>query len=129
MYKTSIRTALEEIFGLDGPVDTKLNKFIDIKNIQELLALKQIKPNKTTIYRQLESLEKSRKLTTSQVKGSQVWSTYEHKNHNHFVCDKCYKIICVHLENTLINQIRKQTSSQFQYSNLRIEGKCLECVS
>jgi Fe2+ or Zn2+ uptake regulation protein len=120
---TSIQTSiLELISSLKGPFS-----FDEVNNYFQKQSLY---PNKTTIYRNLEKLEKEgiiKKINLSDQKmfWEVVDKSHDHKHgHLHLVCSNCKNIECKEVEELFDLKIDK-----FQVGNIEItvNGKCQNC--
>ena len=101
---------------------------VDFAEISMYLVSKGISPNKTTIYRNLEKLEKEgivKKVILSDHK--QFWElaqvNLDHQ-HYHLICQKCEKIECKELEQALTLQ---STGFTPQKTELNLYGLCQNC--
>lgn len=89
------------------------------------------KVNKTTAYRQLQTLVDQKVLQEIHFKDGVV--RYELRRthcHHHLVCRSCHKIIHVDLDNTLTKlqqQLSQQHNFQIQEHMLEFFGLCNEC--
>ena len=101
----------------------------DFADILQYLNSQGILPNKTTIYRNLEKLEKDgiiKKVILSDHK--QFWelsqSNSDHQ-HYHLICQKCEKIECQDLDQSFQLQ---PSSFQTQKTELNLYGVCQNCI-
>jgi len=84
---TAIRQAIMKLFTEHG---------LPLSAMEAMLKLKQkgIKVNKTTIYRQLKSLEKSGVLDYVQIElGIEKYDLAKQEHHHHMVCRDCKQVL------------------------------------
>ena len=102
---------------------------VDFAEISTYLGSQGTLPNKTTIYRNLEKLEKEgviKKVILSDHK--QFWElsqTNPVHQHYHLICQKCEKIECKELGQVLDLQ---STSFVPQKTELNLYGLCQNCI-
>ena len=102
---------------------------IDFAEITNYLYSQGISPNKTTIYRNLEKLEKEgliKKVILSDHK--QFWEmaqTNPDHQHYHLICQKCEKIECRDLDQNFQPQL---SNFQTQKTELNLYGFCHNCI-
>ncbi len=98
--------------------------------IQKLLK-DGLKPNKTTVYRELEMLSKEQ--IVSELTLLDGKKRYEHSklgHHHHLICNSCNKIECVKIPEDLEKlqaKIEKQNSFKIQNHLLEFFGLCQKC--
>ena len=102
---------------------------VDFADITSHLDSEGISPNKTTIYRNLEKLEKEgliQKVILSDHK--QFWElaqTNPAHQHYHLICQKCEKIECKELDSDLAF---KFINFKVLNTNLSLYGFCQNCI-
>lgn len=102
---------------------------VDFTEIASYLNSQGILPNKTTIYRNIEKLEKEgliKKVIVSDHK--QFWeltqTNLDHQ-HYHLICQKCEKIECRDLNQNFQLQL---SNFQTQKTELNLYGFCQNCI-
>jgi Fe2+ or Zn2+ uptake regulation protein len=100
---------------------------LEFSYISEYLQTIDLKPNKTTIYRNLEKLEKQKlikKVILSDQK--QYWEKNQKEPHLHFhlICNLCKKIECRELSKVLDLGF---TDFVIQKADLNLFGLCQKC--
>ncbi len=106
---------------------------VDFEQIMVFLATQNIKPNKTTIYRNLDKLQKDgtiNKVILSDQK--QFWEIVHNQtqnNHQHFhlICNICTKIECQELPN-FPNFNLSNLGFKIQKTEINLFGLCQDCV-
>jgi Fe2+ or Zn2+ uptake regulation protein len=109
------------------------NKPLSARQILSKLAENNLKPNKTTIYRELEMLTKEGIL--GEIKALESSKLYELTSteighHHHLVCTSCEDIQCVKIpENlaTIQKDIQKNQSFEIERHIMEFFGKCSNC--
>lgn len=121
-YQTKLKDALVNLFSTSGI-------FYTISGILEYLNTIGLEPNKTSIYRQLSSMEIDEKIYCTKINSNQCWGQMVHKNHDHFVCLNCQKISCIHFKLETKNLIQSEIKSEISVfmKSIRIEGLCSSC--
>jgi len=122
------RGAILQVFEL-------ATKPLNASEILELLSSKQIRLNKTTVYRELEFLKDRNLIREVPVSSNALY--YEsamQEHHHHLVCENCESIVEVEA-NELEENIKKLTSTvaknkQFVILNHSLEffGTCANCT-
>ena len=72
---------------------SKIRRPLSVFDLQKLLTKKNLSANKTTVYRELNSLKKEGIISEVQLKGNKRW--YEpalREHHHHIICIKCDKV-------------------------------------
>ena len=108
-------------------------KPLSVPTLLDLLADKDLTPNKTTLYRMLEKLVQENQVES--VLLSEKATYYELKtdhHHHHFVCNSCDKIECV--EDPALEQQINRAEAALEAQGLKIEkhqfslsGTCPTC--
>jgi Fe2+ or Zn2+ uptake regulation protein len=102
---------------------------VDFAEITNYLHSKSLLPNKTTIYRNLEKLEKEgliKKVILSDHK--QYWElvqTNPERQHFHLICQKCEKIECQELDSELAFKL---INFKVLKTELNLYGFCQNCI-
>jgi Fur family transcriptional regulator, ferric uptake regulator len=105
------------------------NKPTDYSDIKTCLISNKLKPNKTTIYRILEKLEKEgliKKVILSDQK--QYWEltqTNHAHQHFHLICQKCENIECQELDSELAFKLN---NFKVLKTELNLYGFCQNCI-
>lgn len=123
MRQTVISKTLNQIFERhDKPLTTKA--------VLELLQKQGLRPNKTTIYRQLEKLVSKNLVQKIQIKEDAISYERVKNHHHHIICDNCGEIndIVIKNEERLFNNAIKQIKN-FIITNHKMEffGLCIAC--
>lgn len=121
---TSTRKAVLEIF-----VDTA--KPISAEGLIRNLASKKLYPNKTTIYRELDTLRAGGFIKEVQLGlNRRVYEVTSLGHHHHLVCTKCDCIEDIHMKNDMMayeKNIMKKTSFKVFDHSLEFFGLCVKC--
>lgn len=124
---TPVRKAILQIFD-----DQKAP--LTISEIQKLLEEKNLFPNKTTLYRQMEMLVKLRLIESVALKDSIAHYEKKTSHHHHFICTDCKDIVCIEDEN--LEQSTKRLEQNLEKNGFRVqghhfflEGKCQKCAT
>jgi Fe2+ or Zn2+ uptake regulation protein len=122
LRKTKLRLSLIEIF------ESK-KKVMNYKDICFDLAIMSLSPNKSTIYREIETLTNVGYLRCIASPGG--YNVYEKKSkiHPHFVCKNCNKITCLDLGLDEFQQILANKKIIWEEIKLEICGICQSCKS
>lgn len=123
MKNTKIRSALIQLFS-------KTSAPLSIREILSKLAVQGLKPNKTTIYRELEFLNKQG--LTASVDFGEGKKRYEGsgQHHHHIICIKCQKIKDIHMDKDLEKfntNVAKQAGFKPVGHSLEFFGLCSDC--
>lgn len=124
---TPLKVALFDLFS-------KKAAPLSVSEIQLLLKKKHLEPNKTSLYRELESLEEIGIL--SEVAVHQNIMSYElnedNAHHHHFICENCKAIFDFHndaLEETIgkiFKNLRRKGLAPKEH-HLNLYGLCQKC--
>jgi Fur family ferric uptake transcriptional regulator len=122
---TPIRTALLEILS-------KTKKPLTTQEILTALLKKKISANKTTVYRQLESLKENHLVTEVYFndRNTRYELEDEKTHHHHLVCLKCKKVEDVTLPEDLHHQeklVLKKNKCKVLQNFLEFFGLCKNC--
>ena len=106
---------------------------LSVFDLQKMLKLKKLKVNKTTVYRELNSLKKEGIILEIQLKGNKRWyELAERDHHHHIICVKCDKVEdfdgCD--SKNLINKALKQAPGFAEITNHTVDffGLCKSCA-
>lgn len=125
LRNTALREALLAIFRNE-------KRPLTIPELTEMLAKKAFFPNKTSLYRQIETLSKSGVLQRVTLVTDIAHFEYVDYHHHHFVCRECNETACVNdeeLERSIADveeKLRQQgiTIEDHQFS---FTGVCKKC--
>ena len=127
MRETPLKTAVLEILKTE-------QKPVSIPALILLLAKKDLKPNKTTLYRLFQKLVSLGKVEEVLLDSGIAFYELKLHHHHHFTCRNCNDIQCIsdpELERTV-----HHLESQFQAKGFQIEthqfslsGICQNCLS
>lgn len=121
-YKTTLSKELVNIF--DNEVQTL--SFIDINNI---LLNKNLKYNKTSIYRQLETMLKDGLIKVIDTPNGKVWEIKTNREHTHLICDRCENTVCLDFDLNIFQQITDLNKHiNVQIRSLSLSGLCSKCL-
>ena len=98
---------------------------VEYSQISDFLQSKDLSPNKTTIYRNLEKLQQDRlikKVLLSDQK--QYWEKLQTGSHVHLICNLCKKIQCRELSKPLDLGL---IGFSVQKSEFNLFGLCQKC--
>lgn len=88
-------------------------------------------PNKTTVYRELETLEKNKLITCIDLGGDhKFYKTYGDGKQQHLVCKKCFKVKSIQPTwnwQTIVEDYKHIPDFVVEESQLLLRGLCLEC--
>jgi len=119
---TAIKKALLECFSENHCI-------LSFKEISGFLEKKNFKPNRSTIYRELDLLRKFNVIEKKEISGKSFYEK-KGKHHHHIVCVKCKKIEPILMDNVL-EKIEKDISREKDFlilnHNLEFIGKCKKC--
>jgi Fur family transcriptional regulator, ferric uptake regulator len=108
-----------------------IEKPISALELNSILKKRGINVNKSTLYREMSSLEEDEIIKEVALKGRQ--SFYElvyREHHHHLICTECGSIADFHIENCLheiIQQIQNTYNFVSKEHSLDIYGKCGAC--
>lgn len=103
---------------------------LSVSELLEKLSKKELKPNKTTVYREIEFLNKKGKV--EEVDFGEGKKRYEGSgsHHHHIICIKCKKVKDITLEQDL-DKFNAKIASQAGYKpvghSLEFFGICKSC--
>jgi len=120
--QTKIKKAIINILSENSCL---LHKNELIKNLKN----QKIIPNRSTIYRELKTLEKNNIIKRSIILGNDYYEISK-DHHHHIICLKCNKISKVVMNNHLENQekqITKKTKFDIIKHSLEFYGYCSAC--
>ncbi len=122
---TPIRTAILEILS-------KIKKPLTTQEILCALDKKNINANKTTVYRQLESLKKNHLVNEVHFndRNTRYEINEEGSHHHHLVCIKCKKVDDISLPEDLHDQekiVLKKNNFKVLQHYLEFFGLCKNC--
>lgn len=120
----NLKEILDALSRADGP--------LTIQEIGDVLAVRKILPNKTTLYRQMEKLKQLDLIQESLFSDSvKRYCAVSDKHHHHFYCMECgYAEELPDISCDVIPEMEKLfESKQFKVINhhLEIEGLCSKC--
>ncbi|MFA6189932.1 MAG: transcriptional repressor [Candidatus Staskawiczbacteria bacterium] len=120
---TTIRKSILDLFY-------KFKKPLSSQDIQKYLKQKNIKANKTTVYRELDFLKNQNIIEEFQlddkIKRYEILSSH----HHHTVCIKCREIKCIEFSKDLESQEKEiEKNNKFKIINHSLEfyGLCHAC--
>ena len=108
------------------------NTPISAPKILEVLKLDNPKTHKTTVYRNLEKLLKSKEISKVNSISGVLLYEISSSNHLHLECQDCSKINCVEdtqIQNKLkeLQSLAKVNGFEIQDKDINLQGKCSDC--
>ena len=106
---------------------------LSVTDFQQSLKLKKVSANKTTIYRELDSLKKEGIILELQLKGNKRWYELSSRDHHHHIicvdCDKVEDFAGCDSKN-LVNKALKQAPDFAEITNHTVDffGLCKSCA-
>ncbi len=115
---------------------TSLNnskKPLSVLDLQKLLKERKLSVNKTTVYRELNSLKKERIVLEIQLKDSKRWYELASRDHHHhIICTKCDRVedFAGCGSENLINKALKQAPDFAEITSHTVDffGLCKSCA-
>jgi Fe2+ or Zn2+ uptake regulation protein len=105
---------------------------LTVIQILDLLKRKNINPNKSSIYRFLQTMQEEKLLRIEALNpGEAHFELAIGQTHNHFTCLQCSKIICLDAVpgvKDISNQITSMYGVQVENEKVNITGTCAECL-
>jgi len=124
MYKTKLSSAVTAILESS-------EKPMTVADINAELAQQGVTPNKTSLYRLLEKLEKNHQVEAFQI--AEGVTHYEHAKppHGHLVCQSCTSVSCIDapIPEGWLRQIQQNHDASPTHISLSIKGLCAKCTS
>lgn len=118
-YSTNLSTAL---FALLSSAKTPLL----YKDINNLMERQNLYYNKTSVYRQLDSMKQHKEITSIETHRGTAWEVIKNE-HAHIACDTCDTIECIEIPTQFIpnNVLQK-----LNFSSIRTQfsGVCAQCI-
>lgn len=126
LRNTALRNAILKIFAAR-------KKPLTIMELTDLLAEEGFFPNKTTLYRQMETLTAIGKLHQVTLASGVMHYELATHHHHHFVCTDCNQTLCVEdadLEKQIIalEQKLKQRGLAVEEHHFSMSGLCKNCI-
>jgi Fur family ferric uptake transcriptional regulator len=121
---TKYKVALIELF-------LALKKPLAVSDILDELAKKSMHPNKTTIYREIDSLESQghiKSIDFGDEKKRYELSSQDH--HHHLICQNCNFVEDIVLEDDLTEiekKVKKSSNFKIESHSLEFFGRCSNC--
>ncbi len=108
----------------------KNHRPVDYQSILGEIVKETAKPNKTTVYRALESLEKQHKITRANVSDSKSFWEIKTKNqlHIHFICNDCGEVECKPIDNQMLMMPSPEGFSLHKME-INATGTCANCTN
>lgn len=108
---------------------------ISAQEILDKVVDKDLAPNKTSVYRELETLLREnilREVSLMDGKKRYELSSAQDEDHSHLVCTECGQIQCLELDHglsTVETQIQNRLGFKIKNRILEFFGLCLNCSS
>jgi Fur family zinc uptake transcriptional regulator len=125
MRETKISTALITIFE-SAP------KPISVPEILKLLEKSQLSPNKTTIYRQIEQLQKKSIISPILLREGTTHYELKKTHHHHFICERCGDISCLNISSADICHAIQSLAApgvKIKGHDFNLYGECEKCAT
>jgi Fe2+ or Zn2+ uptake regulation protein len=116
-YKTNLSILLEECFK------SAIHP-LSFKDIEKFLTNYKLKPNKSSIYRQLDKLIENQYLRLVQVCDCNLWELNS-KKHAHFVCNNCSRVICIAIDQNYLSALK--IDQNLEIEEVHFKGVCQNC--
>lgn len=104
---------------------------ITVQDLQKILKDAKLEPNKTTVYRELETLEHNKVINTVDLgEGKKRYELSTESSHPHLICTNCGSIKCAKLNITIeswLNSFCGQNNFKMQDHVLEFFGLCHIC--
>ncbi len=137
MIDDTLRVLREKGYRITSTRKAVLETFVDeakpisAEGLIKNLARKKLYPNKTTIYRELDTLRAGGFIKEVQLGlDRRVYEVTSLGHHHHLICTKCDCIEDIHMENDMIayerNIMKKKSFKVFDHS-LEFFGLCARC--
>jgi Fe2+ or Zn2+ uptake regulation protein len=90
-------------------------------------------PNKTTLYRQMTTLLKTKKITAISLKNGTIHYELSKTHHHHFICESCQEIMCLppsSISKDICNSIQALSPPEIQVKShdFNLYGQCKNCL-
>lgn len=123
MRETKLSLKLREIFESSG-------RPLSVPVLLAILGRFGFRPNKTSVYRQLEKMKKSGTIEHVHFEGRAVGYELAKDHHHHLVCSKCDKVedLSIRDEKKLLGRILGASDFKVQSHHLEIFGLCGACA-
>jgi len=123
MRETKLSLKLKEIFETSS-------RPLSVAVILRILAKFGFKPNKTTIYRQLERLTNEGIVEHVHFEGRALGYELAKEHHHHLICNNCDKIEDLEIKNEdkLLSGLLNRKGFKPQSHHLEIFGLCTNCA-
>ena len=104
---------------------------LTVSEVLTRLRRRNLTPNKTTVYRELDFLIDQRIVVQLDLlDGKKRYELHDDGHHHHLLCDKCGKIQCVEMQNDLEdleNKLVHEFNFEIKRHVLEFFGNCKEC--
>ncbi|MEI9966601.1 MAG: Fur family transcriptional regulator [Candidatus Moraniibacteriota bacterium] len=121
---TAVRRELVRLFSVSS-------KPLSVSDLLERLGRRGVQPNKTTVYRELETLQKLGVIQPVSLGERAVfYERLAQEHHHHLVCLGCERVEDVHLDEQAIRREERRLGRQgFLVSRHALEffGWCIQC--
>ena len=112
---------------------SKNKRPLSVLDLQKTLKSKKLAVNKTTVYRELDSLKKEGIILEIQLKGNKRWYELSARDHHHhIICTKCDRVedFAGCDSDNLINKALKQAPDFAKITNHTVDffGLCKSCA-
>ncbi|OGE83873.1 MAG: hypothetical protein A3B23_01310 [Candidatus Colwellbacteria bacterium RIFCSPLOWO2_01_FULL_48_10] len=122
MKNTKFTQELRGIFAASA-------KPLTVADILGILRLKKLRPNKTTIYRQLEKMTRAKDLEHVHFESRGLGYEKAREHHHHLICNSCEKIedLVIKDEQKMFDRLLGRKEFKAQEHHLEIFGLCMAC--
>ena len=106
---------------------------LSVPVIQDILKIKNLVPNKTTLYRLLEKLKQENLIEEVLLDSRTTFYELKTHGHHHFSCTDCETVECIEdkdLEGQIktLEQELKNRGLQIESHHFSLAGKCQSCA-
>jgi len=104
----------------------QVNEPVDYNQIERYFVQNNIKANKTTIYRQLDSLLEVGYISELDFGEGKKRYELKKKHHHHLLCTNCKKVECIDLDSEVCEKLHKLENSFLRKNKFKIKSHMLE---
>ena len=105
---------------------------LSVPQLLEILAQKDLKPNKTTVYRLMDKLVADHTVSLVTVNNGTTYYELSKNHHHHFFCNSCAQLFCLtscHFDSIKFDLNTLLPNPKFKISNhdFNLYGTCEPC--
>ncbi len=88
-----------------------------------------MRPNKTTVYRQLEKMAKNKELDHVHFEKRGLGYEKAREHHHHLICENCEEVedVVIKNESRILNKLFSRKGFQAKEHHLEVFGLCANC--